>query len=69
MCKILILHGRGFGAQSLHIAGFVEMQRHAELLPGFDSLRIVGLRGLGREGARCGLEAFTDLKYVCLDTE
>ncbi|WP_414731264.1 NAD-dependent succinate-semialdehyde dehydrogenase [Vineibacter terrae] len=25
--------------------------------------------GLGREGARCGLEAFTDLKYVCLDTE
>ncbi|HEY9057185.1 MAG TPA: NAD-dependent succinate-semialdehyde dehydrogenase [Aurantimonas sp.] len=24
--------------------------------------------GLGREGSRLGLEAFTDLKYVCLDT-
>lgn len=24
--------------------------------------------GLGREGSRHGLEAFTDLKYVCLDT-
>ncbi len=23
--------------------------------------------GLGREGARHGIEAFTDLKYVCLD--
>jgi aspartate-semialdehyde dehydrogenase len=23
--------------------------------------------GLGREGSRHGLEAFTDLKYVCLD--
>jgi aspartate-semialdehyde dehydrogenase len=23
--------------------------------------------GMGREGARHGLEAFTDLKYVCLD--
>jgi aspartate-semialdehyde dehydrogenase len=23
--------------------------------------------GLGREGSRHGIEAFTDLKYVCLD--
>jgi aspartate-semialdehyde dehydrogenase len=23
--------------------------------------------GLGREGARFGLEAFTDIKYVCRD--
>jgi aspartate-semialdehyde dehydrogenase len=23
--------------------------------------------GFGREGSRHGLEAFTDLKYVCLD--
>jgi aspartate-semialdehyde dehydrogenase len=23
--------------------------------------------GIGREGSRHGLEAFTDLKYLCLD--
>jgi aspartate-semialdehyde dehydrogenase len=23
--------------------------------------------GVGREGSRYGIEAFTDLKYVCLD--
>jgi succinate-semialdehyde dehydrogenase/glutarate-semialdehyde dehydrogenase len=23
--------------------------------------------GLGREGSRHGVEAFTDLKYICLD--
>lgn len=24
--------------------------------------------GLGREGSRHGLEAFTELKYICIDT-
>ncbi|MFB2606211.1 aldehyde dehydrogenase family protein, partial [Rhizobium phaseoli] len=24
--------------------------------------------GLGREGSRHGLEAFTELKYLCIDT-
>ena len=26
------------------------------------------LSGIGREGSRYGIEAFTELKYVCLDT-
>ena len=46
--------------------------RHGRDQPGEDHRRADPLRrlkqsGIGREGSRHGLEAFTELKYLCLD--